>query len=106
MDHSTVVQKLANNKNKPGTGGPSVRGRQLAIRERLNVKKAYYHWEGTFFEKVREFPAALFDRFGYVVFDSEQKYLNDPKVFVGKKTNIPSRINTFTEYVKMSRPAF
>ena len=81
-------------------------GRQLARREGLNVKKAYYHWEGTFFQRVHEFPVALFDRFGYVVLNSQREYLNHHKISGKERTNIPSGIASFSTYKKMSKPAF
>jgi hypothetical protein len=81
-------------------------GRQLASREGLNVKKAYYHWEGTWFQRVHEFPVALFDRFGYVILKSQIEYGNHPKVSGFEKTNIPSGISSFPTYKKMSRPAY
>jgi hypothetical protein len=81
-------------------------GRRLAQREGLNVKKAYYHWEGTFFQRVHEFPVALFDRYGYVVLSSQTEYLNHPKIAGIARTNIPSGIDSFPTYKKMRRPAF
>ncbi|MBN4064932.1 hypothetical protein JYU04_04270 [Dehalococcoides mccartyi] len=84
----------------------SASGRKLAVRENLKVTKAYYHWEGTWFQRVREFPVALFDKEGYVIFNSEREYLNHPDVEGSEKTNIPKGIASFSEYKKMSRPAF
>ena len=84
----------------------SASGKQLAIREGLNVQSAFYHHEGTWFHRLFEFPAALFDRYGYVVFQSQDDYLNHPQVGGDQHTNIPSEISTFPSYKKMNRPAY
>ena len=106
LDTSDVDQSGANRLGSRNRRGQSARGSQLAIRENLKVKKAYYHWEGIFFEPVHEFPVALFDEDGYVIFDSEYEYLNHPDVERGKKTNIRKGIASFSTYKKMSRPAY
>ena len=84
----------------------SASARQLVRQEGLDVRNAYYHWEGTWFQRVKEFPAALFDRFGYVMLNSRTEYLNHPKIGGSEKTNIPDGINSFPNYKKMSRPAY
>ena len=84
----------------------SASGKRLSIRENLMVAKAYYHWEGTWFQRVNEFPVALFDRDGYVIFETERDYLNHPDVDGSEKTNIPKGISSFSSYKKMSRPAY
>jgi hypothetical protein len=84
----------------------SASARQLVRQEGLDVRKAYYHWEGTWFQRVHEFPAALFDQYGYVVLKSRTEYLNHPKIGGSEKTNIPDGIASFENYTKMSRPAF
>ena len=81
-------------------------GRQLARREGLDVKKAYYHWEGTFYQRVNEFPVALFDQHGYVILKSRTEYLNHAKIGGNERTNIPDGIASFPQYTKMNRPAF
>ena len=106
LDIGDVDQSGADRSGSRNRRVRSANGRRLAIRENLKVKKAYYHWEGTFFEPVHEFPVALFDEEGYVIFDSEHEYLNHPDVERGKKTNIPKGIASFSTYKKMSRPAY
>ena len=81
-------------------------GRTLALREGLTVAKAYYHWDGTWYQRVHDFPVALFDRYGYVVLESRLEYLNHPKISGLEKTNIPDGIASFTNYRKMARPAY
>lgn len=74
--------------------------------EGLDVRKAYHHLEGTWFQRVHEFPVALFDRHGYVVIRSQAEYLNHPKIGGSEKTNIPNGIASFPGYKTMSRPAY
>ena len=99
---TAVPGTSANMQRRERTGS----GRQLARRERLDVRKAYYHWEGTFFQRVREFPVALFDRYGYVVIKNRAEYLNHPRIGGNERTNIPAGIASFTGYRKMIRPAY
>ena len=115
---NSVLRKVAGLEtatvSKPGrsTGGPRNKrkrtssGRQLARQEALDVRKAYYHWEGTFFQSVHEFPVALFDRYGYLVIQTQSEYLRHPKIGGLEKTNIPSGIASFSGYKRMKHPAF
>ncbi len=82
-----------------------VRGSQLADREGLSVKRAYYHHEGTWFQVPIEFPAALFDPRGYVVFETESEFRNTPGVEVGEKTNIHEGIWKLSKYRTMKHAA-
>ena len=107
MLNDNAVDQSGNNRSGSGNRRKrSASARRLAVRENLKVKKAYYHWEGIYFQPVFEFPVALFDRYGYVIFNTEREYLNHPDVRRIKKTNIPKGITSFLNYTKMSRPAY
>ena len=60
-----------------------------------------YDKQGKFWNRLRNFPAALFDSQGYVFFETESQYLNHPDLNVGEKTNTVGRkkISQFDDYV-------
>jgi hypothetical protein len=60
-----------------------------------------YDKQGKFWNRLRNFPAALFDSEGYVFFETELEYLNHPDLNVGEKTNTRSRkrLSQFDDYV-------
>ena len=60
-----------------------------------------YDKQGKFWNRLRNFPAALFDSQGYVFFETESQYLNHPYLNVGEKTNTVGRkkISQFDDYV-------
>lgn len=81
-------------------------GRALARREGLQVRQAFYHQDGTFFQPISEYPVALFDRYGYVVFPDERSCTARPEIRITEKTNIPVGISSLPGYRRMSRPTF
>ncbi|MCH7905873.1 MAG: hypothetical protein IIB26_00415 [Chloroflexi bacterium] len=96
--HKRENQTLSS-KRRSGVQGPRpIRGAQLAIEEGLSVRRAYYHHEGTWYQVPLEFPAALFDLQGFVIFETENAYRNTPGVDVGEKTNVRSGIASLPGY--------
>jgi 5-methylcytosine-specific restriction protein A len=87
-------------------GGPRPRrarsnsGRRLNEEWQVGAKHPLYHRDGTFYEQLREFPGALFDRNGYVVFSTEKKYLTAPGLHHGEKLNVPEGISSLHGYIK------
>jgi len=55
---------------------------------------------GTFYQNLKQFPGALCDRHGYIIFKTEKIYRNTDGVQVGAKTNVPKGISTLKGYVK------
>ncbi len=106
LDNSLVDLAGINRSGTRNRRDRSASGRKMAIRENLKVTKAYYHWEGTWFQRVHEFPVALFDRNGYVIFNTEREYLSHPDVGGSEKTNIPKGIASFRSYTNMDYPAY
>ena len=47
-----------------------------------------YDKQGKFWNRLRNFPAALFDSQGYVFFETESQYLNHPDLNVGRKQTL------------------
>jgi hypothetical protein len=77
-----------------------VTGDQLRKLWKVPVKHALYHRDGTFFENLVQFPGALFDWHGYVVFDTEQEYNDCSHLYRGRKLNVPGGIASIPGYVR------
>lgn len=66
----------------------------------LNVNYARYHVDGTWYNLLEDYPAVLFDMYGYIIIKSE----NDLKghILETKKINIHCGISNLPEYKKFS----
>lgn len=53
-------------------------GEHVRRQHRIPAAQVRYHWEGSFFMPLEKFPGALADRFGYVIFGSEEECLASP----------------------------
>jgi hypothetical protein len=76
-------------------------GEYLNRKWNVNALHALYHYEGTFYEKLKKFPGALFDPNGYILFKTEQEYLNSHYLKIGKKLNVHSTISSIPGYKRM-----
>jgi len=73
-------------------------GKKLIGDWNLPVKQARYHQDGTFYENPRDFPCALCDPNGYVIFNTEQEYCSNPYLNIGKKLNVIRGIASIPGY--------
>jgi hypothetical protein len=73
----------------------------LERRWNVKVRHGLFHRDGTWYNRLTKFPGALFDPMGYVVFQSEQDYLNCPQVSVGEQTNVRPHISAIAGYVRI-----
>ncbi|HZL59673.1 MAG TPA: hypothetical protein VFC38_08225 [Stellaceae bacterium] len=76
-------------------------GLELQKEWKIDVAKAYYHHEGTWFNRLKQFPGALCDQNGYVRFETEADYLNSPYLDVNVQTNVHQSISQIPNYVRM-----
>lgn len=76
-------------------------GRQLNEEWRINAAQAFYHRDGTWFNRLERFPGALCDPHGYLRLDTEEQYLNHPDIHVGTQTNVPGGISQIRGYQRM-----
>lgn len=65
----------------------------------VGAKHALYHRNGCWYNNLRKFPGALFDPNGYVLFETEQDYLNSRYVRVTKETNVSKGISSMPSYM-------
>ena len=80
--------------------GARVTGDSLNRRHRLALRHVLYHKDGTWFERLVRFPGGLCDSHGYVRFDTEQQFLHDPRLSVGRKVNVRDSISTHPRYCR------
>ena len=78
--------------------GRRITGDQLNRQFGLGARHALYHKDGTFYERLTEFPGVLCDPEGYVPYDSAQEFINDPKLSIGIKVNVHGGLNTHPRY--------
>jgi len=76
-------------------------GKYLSRLWKVNVVHALYHHEGTFYENLRDFPGALFDFNGYVVFNTEREYNSSSYLDIGQKLNVRDGISSIPGYKRM-----
>ena len=85
------------------TNGRTGSGRRLNRDGAVNARHALYHVDGNFYERLRSFPGALFDPNGYVLFETEDQYLNSTYLRHSTKTHVDGGISRMPNYVR--RPA-
>ncbi len=85
-------------------GKPTITGKQLQKIWGLDVKSALYSEWGNFYGLIDEalFPAALTDKYGYICFLTINELVNTPGVKVGKRINVPKRISSLPNYVRVA----
>lgn len=69
---------------------------------RVGAKHALYREDGKWYHHLTEFPGALFDANGYIVFQTERDYLECPYLQLGQDLNIPSGISSIPGYVRVT----
>ena len=68
-------------------------------------KHALYHEPGNFYQNLTEFPGALFDGNGYVVFPTESEYLRAAGLKHGVKLNVPGGNRRLRDTSRCDEPA-
>lgn len=76
-----------------------VSGKRLNDEWNVGAKHALYREDGTWYHQLIDFPGALFDANGYVVFDTEADYRNSEYLQIGKQVSVPDGISSIPGYV-------
>lgn len=79
-------------------------GQTLIETWQLPVRQARFARDGKFYMPLSEFPAALCDPDGYVIFQSSADYMECPQLNVGTRLNVRGGIAALPGYVRMSEP--
>lgn len=80
-------------------------GKQLNELWGVGAKHALYSVEGKWYHLLNEFPGALFDSNGYVVFETYEEYIQSPYLKIGQEINVPGGISKIPSYVLVSENA-
>jgi len=90
------VQELA---PRVSRGRSGLTGQQLNEEWKVGAQHALYHADGTWYENLKRFPGALFDRHGYVLFENAESFKKNPFLNIGEKTNVQRGISQIPGYV-------
>ena len=62
---------------------PGITGRNLNEKWKVGAKHALYHKDGTWYERLEKFTGALFDPYGYILFETLEAYQMCPNLSHG-----------------------
>jgi hypothetical protein len=104
IDQARIVNRHseARSARKDETKKRRVTGKKLNLQHRLGAKHALYHKEGTFYERLTEFPGVLCDTKGFVRYDSEHQFQNDRELSIGDKVNVRRSLALHPRYQKFA----
>ncbi|MBI4467811.1 MAG: DUF3883 domain-containing protein [Acidobacteria bacterium] len=94
--------ELSGRKRTHLSSSDSQRAKELATRWGLTVRHALYRKTGNWYHQLKNFPGALLDADGYVIFDSEQAFRTCPQLQVKKQVSAPKGIKAVSSYVYVS----
>jgi len=69
----------------------------------LGAKHALYRKDGTWYHNLKNFPGILFDKNGYIIFQTEKQYLEHPSLRKKQDLNIKDGIKSLKGYTTFSR---
>ena len=75
-------------------------GKALNELWQVRARHSLYHKDGCWYNNLTDFPGALFDPHGYVLFEKESDYIHSPYLRIAKETNVPGGISSIPGYVK------
>ena len=76
-------------------------GRTLNQEWHIGAKHALYREDGTWYHRLREFPGALIDAKGYILFANEQDYRRCSFLQIGKQIGVPGGISKIPGYKRI-----
>lgn len=68
----------------------------------VGAKHALYREDGKWYHQLLEFPGALFDANGYVVFETEKDYLESPYLQIRKDVHLSEGISAMPNYIRVT----
>jgi 5-methylcytosine-specific restriction endonuclease McrA len=77
------------------------RGRELNQAWNIGARHALYRENGAWYHQLTAFPGALIDAHGYILFATEQEYLQCSFLQIGKEINVPGGITQIPGYVRV-----
>ncbi|MEO3405459.1 HNH endonuclease signature motif containing protein [Mucilaginibacter sp. CAU 1740] len=77
-------------------------GAQLNRLLAIEANHALYREDGLWYHNLKRFPGVLFDKSGYVLFITEDEYINNPNLQIKKDLHITGGIQVLPTYQKYS----
>jgi 5-methylcytosine-specific restriction enzyme A len=68
----------------------------------VGAKHALYREDGKWYHQLTEFPGALFDANGYVVFKTVTDYLGSPYLQIRQDLHVPAGISAMPNYIRVT----
>lgn len=68
----------------------------------VGAMHALYREDGMWYHQLLEFPGALFDANGYVLFETEKAYLESPYLQIQQDVHVPGGISAMPDYVRVT----
>ena len=78
-----------------------IRGKDLNRKWSVGAEHALYRQDGCWYNHLKQFPGALFDAHGYIVFETEEAYEQCSQLRHGKQLNVTGGISSIPGYVRM-----
>src|SRR6266581_4614476 len=78
-------------------------GAELNERCGVGAAHALYIHDGHWYHPLRRFPGALFDRNGYILFETEEDFRKCPHLSIGKDVSVPKPgISSIPGYIRVT----
>ncbi len=68
----------------------------------VGAKHALYREDGKWYHQLTEFPGAFFDANGYVIFETENDFLESPYLQIGQDVHLTDGISSMPNYIRIS----
>ncbi len=68
----------------------------------VEAKHSLYRVDGKWYHQLQDFPGALFDANGYVVFENKKNYLESSYLQIKQDLHVPNGISMMPNYVRIT----
>jgi 5-methylcytosine-specific restriction protein A len=68
----------------------------------VGAKHALYREDGMWYHQLKDFPGALFDANGYIVFVTREDYVTSPYLQIQQDLHVPNGISSIPNYVRVT----
>jgi len=76
-------------------------GKRLNIEWNIKAKHILYCEDGKWYHLIKDFPGALCDKNGYVLFNTKEEYLNNKYLQIKTELHVSNGISVMPGYKKM-----
>jgi 5-methylcytosine-specific restriction protein A len=81
----------------------NINGKYLNELWNVGAKHALYREDGKWYHNLIDFPGALFDINGYIVFKTEQDYLESPYLQIQQDLHVINGISSIQGYIRKTK---